>query len=399
MSETLLLKLSSPEPDEALSGEWLLWDTAQRRVLDRGAVELGEISEVLQQHSRNSPCVVLVPGERVSQLSVTLPIAGASAEAALPYQIEEKLSGELDSVHIAHEKIRAGVPCKVWVVSKPDMEQWSSWLQSSGLRVRAVLPDYAAFEPGVVFQDSRRSVAQLVNAAASLEHALFACWWTVQKFEDAPPLLLTTADAEISAEFASCERQEVASLLDASARHFSMPANNLCQGNYALHDAVHDTLAMVKWPALAALLVLVLHWALLAVSAIHDSQRAQQLDSAAEALYRETFPEARRVVNARSQMKSQLNALESKAGDGGLLPLLTKVSAAYTDQSAITVTQLVFQNASGNLRLAIDASNYAVIDTFSNKLQAQELEVSRGTFRQNGELISGQLNISKGAAQ
>ncbi|HCS27881.1 MAG TPA: hypothetical protein DIW43_10530 [Spongiibacteraceae bacterium] len=137
----------------------------------------------------------------------------------------------------------------------------------------------------------------------------------------------------------------------------------------------------------------------MAASAINFSQGADQLDAAAESVYRDTFPEARRVVNARSQMKSQLNALESQRGDAGLLPVLAPIATAFKGQSSITVTQLVFQNQSGSVRLAVDAQNYAAIDAFSGQLEGQRLQVSRGTFRQNGELISGQLIISKGAEQ
>lgn len=401
MSELLLLNLRDiGAAGEEACGDWLLWETAQRRVVDRGELSAGTVSDELKSHSRITPCIVLVPGEQVAQLSVTLPVSGASAEAALPYQVEEKLSSELDSVHLAHEKIRAGQPCKVWVVNKELMTAWHQWLQSSGLRVRALLPDYAVFAGPLVVQDNERTVAQMGECAASMEHELFACWLQAQGREtDAAPRWLHIEPGVLHEMPAEGGRQTVASLLDAAARHFAMPSNNLCQGPYLLHDAVQDTLALLRWPAIAAALVLVLHWALLILSAINYSQRADQLDLAAEAVYRETFPDARKVINARSQMKSQLNALESQRGDAGLLPLLAPISAAFEGQSNITVTQLIFQNQSGSVRLAVDAQNYAVIDAFSSQLQNRQLQVGRGTFRQNGELISGQLIVSKGAGQ
>ncbi len=397
MSEMLLLKLldsSSSAPD----GDWLLWDSAQQCVTARGELKDGVASEELKSHSRSTACMVLVPGELVTQLSVTLPIAGASAEAALPFQVEERLSCELERVHIAHEKIRAGQPCTVWVVDKSHMDEWLDWIQASGLRVSALLPDYAVLAAPAVFRDIHRTVAHVGNLAVSMEHELFACWWRPQHRDtDGTPVELSVEGAPSGDVTISDDRRLVASQLEATARYFSMPGNNLCQGPYQLHDVVLDTLALLRWPAIAAALVLVLHWTLLAVTAFNFSQQADQLDAAAESVYRETFPEARKVVNARSQMKSQLNALESQRGDAGLLPLLAPISAAYQGQSAVTVTQLVFQSQSASVRLAVDARNYAVIDAFSSELQKENLAVSRGTFRQNGEQISGQLIISKGA--
>lgn len=398
MSELLLLNLRDMESADGTSGDWLLWNSAQQRVMDRGEFDGATAPEKLKSHSRMTPCIVLVPGEHVAQLLVTLPVAGASAEAALPYQVEERLSCDLERVHIAREKIRAGEPCKVWVVDKSLMDTWQAWLQASGLRVRALLPDYSVFSAPLVFQDAHRTVAQRGDRAASMEHDLFACWWRQQE-SDAATVFLGVENTPMDGVVIDGERQWLASQLDAVVRHFSMPTNNLCQGAYRLHDAVQDSLAMLRWPAMAAALVLLLHWLLLAVSALNFSQRADQLDAATEAIYRQTFPEASKVVNARSQMKSQLNALESQRGDAGLLPLLAPVAAAFKGQSNITVTQLVFQNQSGSVRLAVDAQNYAAIDAFSSQLQKQQLQVSRGTFRQNGDLISGQLNISKGAAQ
>jgi len=400
LSELLLLNLRDADSADTLCGDWLLWESAQQRAIDRGQFSATSVPDELKSYSRTTPCIVLVPGEQVVQLAVTLPIAGASAEAALPYQVEEKLSCELERVHIAHEKIRAGQPCRVWVVEKDLMACWHSWLQNSGLRVRALVPDYSVFKAPVIFQDSQRTVAQLGNCAASMERELFACWLPEPGAEPAAvPVYLQHENGAAASSSGRGDARVVGSLLDAAVRHFSMPTNNLCHGAYLLHDAVQDTLALLRWPAFAAGLVLVLHWALLAASAINFSQGADQLDAAAESVYRDTFPEARRVVNARSQMKSQLNALESQRGDAGLLPVLAPIATAFKGQSSITVTQLVFQNQSGSVRLAVDAQNYAAIDAFSGQLEGQRLQVSRGTFRQNGELISGQLIISKGAEQ
>ena len=57
---------------------------------------------------------------------------------------------------------------------------------------------------------------------------------------------------------------------------------------------------------------------------------------------------------------------------------------------------MLYQAGGTSLRLTVDAANYGAIDSFSNVLQAQGLSVSRGTFRQNGERVAGQLTISQG---
>lgn len=388
MSAVLLLNLRAPD-----EGEWLLWDS---RVRERGQLGSPDAREKLKGLSRIHPCYVLVPGENVVQLQVTLPVAGSAAQSALPYQIEEKLSADLAEVHVAHDRIRANVPCRVWVVNHDLMAQWHSWLQASGLRVAAVVPDYAALRDNCIVQAEQRMIAHLGTRSASLETALFTPWFSLQHAGDEDNTavhLCQVGDGEpvISGLLLS----HAPNLLEAVATQFSVPENTLCQGRYALHDPVGDALRLLRWPALAAALALVLHWALLAVSALQYAQQADRYDAAADDVYRKTFPGTQRVVNARSQMKSQLNALEGNTGSGGLLPLLTPVAKAFEGQSNISVSQLVYQNQSNNLRLAIDARSYAAIDSFTTKLQGQGLDVGRGTFRQNGEMVSGQLILSR----
>lgn len=373
MSAVLLLALRAED-----AGEWLLWE--EGRVLEHG--QLPADLEQLKHLSRQTPVTVLVPGEEVVQFSVTLPVAGAAAVSALPYQIEDRLSCELEAVHFAHERIRANTPCRVWVVERDRMSRWHQFLQQSGMRIRRVMPDYALLRRGVIVKAADRVSAKLPAAAASLETALAEDWLALQSLDEASLTRVTVDGSE-------------GMLLQALVQHSENDEVNLCQGRFALHDPVKDALAMVRWPAIAAGLILVLHWTWLALSALQIGAQADQYDQAAEELYRKTFPDARRVVNARSQMKSQLNALEGQQGEGGLLPLLAPVATAFSGQSDIQVSQLLYQAAGTSLRLTVDAANYGAIDSFSNALQGQGLSVSRGTFRQNGERVAGQLSLTR----
>ena len=219
-------------------------------------------------------------------------------------------------MHYAHERIRANTPCRVWVVERERMSRWHQFLQQSGMRIRRVMPDYALLRRGVIVKAADRVSAKLPAAAASLETALAEDWLALQSLDEASLTRVTVDGSE-------------GMLLQALAQHSENDEVNLCQGRFALHDPVKDALAMVRWPAIAAGLILVLHWTWLALSALQIGAQADQYDQAAEELYRKTFPDARRVVNARSQMKSQLNALEGQQGEGGLLPLLAPVATAF----------------------------------------------------------------------
>ena len=63
-------------------------------------------------------CYVLISGEVVSAHRVVLPKGGRVGLSALPFQLEDKLCSDLDSVHIATGTIKANQAADVLILSR-----------------------------------------------------------------------------------------------------------------------------------------------------------------------------------------------------------------------------------------------------------------------------------------
>jgi general secretion pathway protein L len=121
------------------------------------------------------------------------------------------------------------------------------------------------------------------------------------------------------------------------------------------------------------------------------------LDKGMVEMYQQVVPGAR-VVNARSQMRSQLNALENAGSNGAMMPWLDKVAVASRGRSNISLSQLNYENDPPVMKLLVKATSYEVVDQWLAALKAQGLDVNRGAFGQEGGGIAGQVSI-RGAEQ
>ena len=127
----------------------------------------------------------------------------------------------------------------------------------------------------------------------------------------------------------------------AFARNFAPWSLSLLSGDYLLKDESGEALGRLRWPLILLVALLLVHWFGLAVQTRTMGREAEALDKAMVELYQQAFPGAR-VVNARSQMRSQLNALENAGTSGAMMPWLDKVAAATRGRSEISLSQLNF---------------------------------------------------------
>jgi general secretion pathway protein L len=110
-----------------------------------------------------------------------------------------------------------------------------------------------------------------------------------------------------------------------------------------------------------------------------------------EALYRSSFPDARKVVDPRLQMEQKLAAL--KSGDSGFMKLA--VIAAPTLRNTM-VKGMRYQE--GALEIDLSLPDMAALDSVRAALEAKELQVDIGnTAQQDGKVVS-RLTVRGGGA-
>ena len=93
---------------------------------------------------RPADIVGIIPGDEVLLLGCEVPgRTAATIKKALPFVLEEFVAGEIESLHIAHGKIKPGQPVQNALISKQRLMQWQACFSGIGVR------------PGVIVSESQ----------------------------------------------------------------------------------------------------------------------------------------------------------------------------------------------------------------------------------------------------
>src|ERR1700735_4679230 len=135
MPQTLLLRLPSPGQEET---EWLTIDDTglSETVRQRGSLTLAAAV------SRTGKVVALASATQILLAEPELPPgSGIKLARAVPFALEEQLTEDIDRLHFALGKRRAGGGTPVAVVSRSVLQGWLSELTAAGIEPVAIYAD------------------------------------------------------------------------------------------------------------------------------------------------------------------------------------------------------------------------------------------------------------------
>ena len=138
---------------------------------------------------------------------------------------------------------------------------------------------------------------------------------------------------------------------------------NLLQGKY---QPVSQTAHLWRpWRLTAALLLLLgcVEIGRLALDYRQLEQQSQVLNQQIEQIYRQTFPQAQKIVNPRVQMEQQLNELKGKAKNtqaGNFLILLNQLSPTLVKVNSLNLKEITYQ--SGKLELSLEVPDLPTLE-------------------------------------
>ncbi|WP_374973550.1 type II secretion system protein GspL [Spongiibacter marinus] len=392
MSERLLL--SMPAPNEP-TVQWLQWDTEAEQVLDSGVVDAqASALAALAERFASLPCFVVVPGEWVSWQQVVLPKGGRVGLSALPFLLEEQLCSDLENVHLACGAIRANESTDVLVVDRQYMDLWHGLLANSGLKIKSVVPDYAALPANVALIDDTRAVAHIGQQAIAIAKDNLSYWWQLAAGQDTSAQIYHLQGTELPEGLNEQDHQVFEHRLAMIAKLWQPWPINLFSGAYALRDESAAQWKQFRWPVILLLTVLFTHFIQLALDVRDNRRQIELYEQGMVDIYRDVFPGAR-VVNARSQMRSQLNALEGVRSDSDFLPWLERIANASKGNVSLRIQQMTYANSA--IKILVEADSYDGVDRWVAALASQGFEVERGAFGQLDKGISGQLELREAA--
>lgn len=388
-----------------------------------GSYEYAAISAQgeLEQHARCSVdnlrlvlagrrCLVVVPGTDVLITRVSLPTRRSDRIAqALPYTLEDRLIADINDLHFVSHRTSKGSDLTAAVVDHERMQCWQQTLNELGITPSALVPENGILPLDIrqwnILADEQRVLLQLGNGSYMLEPeaAPLALEAALLELDDdnlpshleieAPQTLLTRLQSVLAArpKLEDTTTIDVANndaplLTRLASRLDTRQAVNLQQGMYA-----RQTHWNWVWRPLRPVAVLLIVWLLAQYSVqFAQSQRLQaerdQLQTAIENIYRNTFPDSR-VVNPQAQMRQHLAALESTKGDHASPRLSNLLALAGPVLVSDNVTELrSLRLRDGRLEVDLSAPSLELLEQIRERLAAYKglvVELRSATTRQN----------------
>lgn len=370
-------------------------------------VRHGELREAALR-SLGERVAVLLPAWPLVPLRATLPpLQGQKLRRAVPYAVEEQLAEDVERYHFALGKRDEDGSVPLLAVGREQMERWQAAFAEAELRPHACY-DEAQLLPWLPGELSLllEPGGALLRLSAHEAYSL-----PLQGLEQLLELALGQAPEEVTALRIFDARGDQAEqpvwqgTLAALEQHyerineplslFGSGVNgqtiNLLQGEFSRREQLGRLWR--PWRATAALLTA---WLLLiGGEAIVDYRslvaEEARLYQAVEQVYRDTFPDAKNVVNPRVQMEQKLKELRGGAGGGAFVSLLASSGPVLGTANGVELMNLRYRQ--GELELELQLADLPALDALKEELQQRGLEVEIRNATSRDNVVEGRLAI------
>jgi len=329
--------------------------------------------------------VVWVPTQQVLISQVNVPgKRKAHWQAALPFSLEEGLTQSVDDYHIVaydrneHDEVSAAA------VNLHRMKMWTDKLAELGLNQAQLVPDCFRIpfekesEPTwLVYQQE----SMLARTGLFQGFAASQSWYTVVKQQAQQHQALPISEHMVVSNALLCSSRQDAVMV---------AKQSLSQGEYGVASETSE--GWMQWRGvmvLSALLVVV--W--LGMQVMHNQQVLQQADSIkaqTETLFKNLFPNTKRIVNIKAQTMSKLR----QGGEGSqqvetLTPLLHAIEPWFANNQRVKLVELTWNRAKvDSLTLQVQAPKSVDIE---NLVKRSEKPNSTVTMRLTLKNVTNQL--------
>ncbi|OUD15357.1 type II secretion system protein GspL [Thioflexithrix psekupsensis] len=380
-----------------------LWThaTQEGELLATGCSEINEINQLPAADT----LIALAPTSSLLLTQAHIPTRQwQRVLQAVPYALEDDLAADVDTLHVAVAPHRhAETQVTAAVLSRDLLQHWLNTLNP--LKITQLLPDVLAV-PYVAESWSFMLLSdQLLirtgyyqGFAIELEQVSVALSLALAEQENNPPQSLTlycnAADShpelidQLKALNIPLTVQVVQPHVTAlwAAFPLKMPTLNLLQGDYRQHTS-HPLFMWRAWRMTATLMGLLIMVYLGSEWQGYQQQKNyhQQLTQDIETLYKNTFPDAQRIVNPRVQMEQRLRQLQASYGQQQtqthFLPWLVRLSPFIKAVSGFLLTRLEYRN--NQLELQLELASFEALETLKQQWQQQNMHIEIASAASN----------------
>lgn len=383
----------------------LHWRLVGDSSVEAGTSSLQEFPSLKNDHA-NWPesaehIVAIIPGDEVLLLGCKVPGRTAgTVKKALPYALEEFVAGDIEELHIAHEKIRPGQSVKCALISKQRLSQWQDYFSRAEIYPGNVISEaqlltaetnactlvFNADEVMLATNDESASVArsEVLGLLSNMTLAKVVCVGG-----ELTDIEISQLDASLVVE--NDQREGFEYLV---SRFNAANLINLLQGEYKVAPS-----ANAPGRAIAGIFGLLGIWLIVAmvsfaVQGYWAEMKADELSMDASSLYKEYFP-SDSVPVSHGQLTRRLKAkLGSQAIGGGnaqgFIDLLSRVAGGIT--GADKIQSLRFNHQRMQLTFEILLPGFNELDPLKERAAAQGVVLKVTNADNDGNGVRARLS-------
>jgi general secretion pathway protein L len=399
--EQLVVRLGA-NPDEAI--HWIVWSSQQNEIIASGELPDAAQLATLADRAGRRPICALVPTSDILLKWVELPAkAGRKALAAIPFILEEEISGDISQQFFALGP-KDGNNQAVAVVNKEKLQSWLNIIEDAGLACDQLIPDVLALP---LADKNAWSILELGQQLLVRKDDWAGLQgereWLIQAINHlARQHAKQTEQALLMNDYSGIEMADIENL-DVSVMPLELPMKvlaqgvrsakfNLLQGEYKVNNKVGGQ--WKKWRLAAVLAVIALFTTLIDKSLEQNrlDQQLTTLKAQVSSEYKRAFPNAGVYRDLRSTMTRQMKALEQGGGGASMLIMLSQLRPAF-EESNVKPQTMRFDSSRAELRIQAVASNFDALDKFKRQAEAQGFTVEQGSINQKDNQVIGTLSI------
>ncbi len=354
----------------------------------------------LQQYAKESQCIGILAATLSYETQSPLNIKSRKQrEQALAYDLEEQLSEDVELLHIAYQK-NAEKTLDINVIKKSLLKQLLDTLSTADIELQALIsetqllnqftPDWLILhhETQLLLKTPTTSYAaetenlgvlfELLAEKESLPKTIDVYSNTPSLTFDNLPLTLNTKPIDTPLFNQLCE-------------HYQPSLLNILQGEFQAHT--QKTWRTIQLTAIVSFLLI---GSLTAFQLYQNQQLNKQSDHLEQqsiALYKDSFPKAKRIINPLSQMRSGLKSLQkNQTKRDGFFPLLAALSRATQQHNDINLSHFQFHKQA--LLISLSTLSLEKLELFKHSLMQQNINAEISSATKADNRVLAQLKIT-----
>ena len=380
---------------------WVCEDETHKLKFVQGTLQEAAISASMHD------ITVVIPGEDILFLTAEVPGKNIQRiQQAIPYVLEDNVIDDVDDLHFAINKTNDDVSNEyaISVINKGYIESLIQTLEDKGIQADVITADYLLLNDNSVLTDGIRIIfnSGKLKFSSSIQSEVIINNEDLIKIEN---LKLINCEKEpndhvqierliknTNPDKINCDGRIELCLIENSPKKTSI---NLLQGLYKKKKDWSNTGKTWFPVAVLFLIWLCVQSGLFIFDYIGLTKQNDDLNLKITRLYKNSFPDSRRIIDAKAQMQQKLVELRKRKGKSGrsFTKMLSDSASVFSEAKGLNIKSLRYYD--GQISLEINIASLQALDKLKERLQNEKgylVEIQNASSGK--ENVTARLQIS-----